>query len=54
MLVSAGYRLFLAFCKKGNHFLLVFMDEELNDVLKKIKNRKAVGLDEILPEVWKT
>ena len=28
--------------------------EELNSVLRKIKNRKAVGLDEIPPEVWKT
>ena len=28
--------------------------EELDSVLRKIKNRKAAGLDEILPEVWKT
>ena len=28
--------------------------EELNLVLRKIKNRKAAGLDEIPPEVWKT
>ena len=27
---------------------------ELDSVLRKIKNRKAAGLDEILPEVWKT
>ena len=30
------------------------MEEELNSVLRKIKNRKAAGLDEIPPEVWKT
>ena len=30
-----------------------FTQEELDSVLRKIKNRKAVGLDEILPEVWK-
>ena len=29
------------------------MQEELNLVLRKIKNRKAAGLDEILLEVWK-
>ena len=28
--------------------------EELDSVLTKIKNRKAAGLDEIPPEVWKT
>ena len=28
--------------------------QELDSVLRKIKNRKAAGLDEILPEVWKT
>ena len=28
--------------------------QELDSVLKKIKNRKAAGLDEIPPEVWKT
>ena len=28
--------------------------EELDSVLKKNKNRKAEGLDEIPPEVWKT
>ena len=32
----------------------LFMQEELDSVLKKIKNRKAAGLDEISPEVWKT
>ena len=30
------------------------MQEELYSVLRKIKNRKAAGLDEIPPEVWKT
>ena len=30
-----------------------FTKEELDLVLKKIKNRKAAGLDEIPPEVWK-
>ena len=29
-------------------------DEELDSVLRKIKNRKAAGLDEIPPEEWKT
>ena len=28
--------------------------QELDSVLRKIKNSKAAGLDEILPEVWKT
>ena len=32
----------------------LFTQEELNLVLRKIKNRKAAGLDEIPPEVWKT
>ena len=31
-----------------------FTLEELDSVLRKIKNRKAAGLDEIPPEVWKT
>ena len=31
-----------------------FTQEELDSVLKKIKNRKAAGLDEIPPQVWKT
>ena len=31
-----------------------FTQEEFDSVLKKIKNRKAAGLDEIPPEVWKT
>ena len=31
-----------------------FMQEELNSVLRKIKNWKAAELDEIPPEVWKT
>ena len=29
-----------------------FIQEELNSVLRKIKNRKAAGLDEIPLEVW--
>ena len=32
----------------------LFTLEELNSVLRKIWNRKAAGLDEIAPEVWKT
>ena len=31
-----------------------FTQEDLDSVLRKIKNRKAAGLDEIPPEVWKT
>ena len=31
-----------------------FTQEELDSVLRKIKNRKAAGLDDIPPEVWKT
>ena len=31
-----------------------FTKEELDLVLRRIKNRKAAGLDEIPPEVWKT
>ena len=31
-----------------------FTQEELDSVLKKIKNREGAGLDEIPPEVWKT
>ena len=31
-----------------------FMQEELNVLLRKILDRKATGLDEIPPEVWKT
>ena len=31
-----------------------FTKEELDSVLRKIKNRKAAGPDEIPPEVWKT
>ena len=31
-----------------------FTKEELDSVLRKIKNRKAAGLDEIPPEIWKT
>ena len=32
----------------------LFTQEELDSVLRKIKNRKAAGLDEIPPEVWKS
>ena len=31
-----------------------FTQEELDSVLRKIKNRKTIGLDEIPPQVWKT
>ena len=31
-----------------------FTQEEFDSVLKKLKNRKAAGFDEIHPEVWKT
>ena len=31
-----------------------FTLEELNSVLRKNRNRKVAGLDEIPPEVWKT
>ena len=31
-----------------------FTQEELDSILRKIKTRKAAGLDEIPPEVWKT
>ena len=31
-----------------------FTQEELDSVLRKIKKKKAAGLDEIPPEVWKT
>ena len=31
-----------------------FTQEELDTILRKIFNRKAAGLDEIPPEVWKT
>ena len=31
-----------------------FTQKEFNSVLRKIKDRKAAGLDEIPPEVWKT
>ena len=31
-----------------------FTQEELDSILRKIKKRKAAGLDEIPPEVWKT
>ena len=31
-----------------------FTQKELDSVIRKIENRKAAGLDEIRPEVWKT
>ena len=31
-----------------------FTQKELDSELRKIKNRKGAGLDEIPPEVWKT
>ena len=41
-------------CKQLDIKLGPFTQEELNSVLKKIKDRKAAGLVEIPPEVWKT
>ena len=41
-------------CKQLDIKLGPFTKEELDSVLRKIKNRKAAGLDEIPPEVWKT
>ena len=40
--------------KKLDTKLGPFMLEELDSVLRKIKNREAAGLDEIPPELWKT
>ena len=40
--------------KQLNIKLGPFNREELDSVLRKIKNRKAAGLYEIPPEVWKT
>ena len=40
--------------KAANQQEPTFTKEELDSVLRKIKNRKAAGLDEIPPEVWKT
>ena len=42
------------FSKQLDIKLGTFIQEELDSVLRKIKNRKAAGLDEIPPEVWKT
>ena len=36
------------------HIYIYIYKEELDTVLRRIKNRKAAGLDEIPPEVWKT
>ena len=41
-------------CKQLDIKLGPFTLEELDSVLRKIKNRKAAGLVEIPPEVWKT
>ena len=38
----------------SNQLEIKFTQEELDSVLRKIKNRKVAGLDEIDPEVWKT
>ena len=40
-------------CKQLDIKLGPITQEKLDSVLKKIKNRKAAGLDEIPPEVWK-
>ena len=34
-------------------YICPFTQEELDFVLKKFKNRKAAGLDEIPPDVWR-
>ena len=41
-------------CKQLNIKLGPFTQGELDSRLRKIKNTKAAGLDEILPELWKT
>ena len=41
-------------CKQLDIKLEPLTQEELDSVLRKIKNRKATGLDKIPPEVWKT
>ena len=41
-------------CQQLDIKLSQFTQEELDSVQRKILNRKAAGLDEILPEVWKT
>ena len=41
-------------CKQLDIKLRPFTQEDLDSVLRKIKNRKAAGLDEIPPEIWKT
>ena len=52
---------FSKLCRKNSAWVGVFdiklgqfMQDELNVVQTKIKNREAAGLDEIPPEVWKT
>ena len=52
----------LSFCNNDTHCISnqfeinpgPFTLGELDSVLRKIKNRKAAGLDENPPEVWKT
>ena len=41
-------------CKQLDIKLGQFTQEELDSLLRKIKNRKAAGFDEIPPGVWKT
>ena len=41
-------------CKQLGIKLGPFTKEELDSFLRKIKNRRTAGLDEIPPEVWKT
>ena len=41
-------------CNQLDIKLRQFTPEEINLALRKIKNRKAAGLDEKPPEVWKT
>ena len=38
----------------GYRYIGPLTRKELDSVLRKIKNRKVAGLDEIPPEVWKT
>ena len=47
-----AFILSLSFFSLFHH--LTWTQEELDSILRKIKNRKAAELDEIPPEVWKT
>ena len=40
-------------CNQLDIKLGLFMQEELDVLLRKVKNGKATGLNEIPPEVWK-